>query len=185
MEAQTTMRRTVALWRDIAIGAASLCAGSLHTIGGRWMGVGIALAAASAWIIFERRRVPQARWVAPAALLAIGTLLIWRFSESRLWITASGIWFLTVSADLSRLVLRFPTDASRQQQRDLIGRRIAHLLLIGAGGAAMVAAGRVLSFQVRLVSVALLALFVVMVIGRTIVSVAHGGFPREDDEVGR
>lgn len=179
------MRRAAALWRDVGIGAATLCAGSLHIVGGRWMAVGIALAAGSAWIFFERRRLPQTRWAASAAFLVIGTLLIWRFSESRLWITASGIWFLAVSADLSRLVLRFPTDTSRRQQRDLMGRRIRHLLLIGAASAAVIAVGRVLSFQVRLASVALLAVFVVLIIGRTIVSVAHGGLPSEDDEVGR
>ena len=111
--------------------------------------------------------------------------MVWRFAEVRLWITVFGVWSLVSAADLSRLVRRFPVDSPPVHQRLLVSRRVQHLVLLGAASAPVVGSARILTLQLRLVAVALLAVFVVMVVVRTIRSIAGVELPGKDEEVRR
>lgn len=179
------MRRRVAIYRDIAVAASSVSACGLHLLGERWLAAGLALAAGIAWIVAERRRPKQVDWYTQAAFLLVGLLLVWRFAETYLWITAAGVWFLVAAADLSRLVRRFPVDSPPMDQRLLVFRRVQHLVLLGAASAAVIGIARFLTLQLRLVAVALLAVFVVMVVVRTIRSIAGLELPGKDEEMRR
>ncbi|MBU8912855.1 MAG: hypothetical protein KOO61_02450, partial [Spirochaetales bacterium] len=166
------MRRRAAVYRDIAVAASSAGACVPHLLGERWLAAGLAVAAGIAWIVVERRRPKRVDWYTQAAFLFVGLLLLWRFAEVYLWITVAGVWFLVAAADLSRLVQRFPVDSPPMDQRLLVSRRVQHLALLGAASAAVVGVARFLTLQLRLVAVALLAVFVVMVAVRTIRSIA-------------
>ena len=179
------MRRRAATYRDIAVAASSVSASVLHLLGERWLAGGLALAAGVAWIVAERRRPKQVDWYTQAAFLFVGLLLVWRFAEVYLWVTAAGVWFLVAAADLSRLVRRFPVDSPLLEQRSLVSRRVQHLILLAVASAAVIGIARFLTLQLRLVAVALLAVFVVMVVVRTIRSIAGLDLPGKDEEMRR
>ena len=179
------MSKRTAIYRDIAIAASGISAGVLHLFGERWLAAGLAVAAGLAWIVVERRRPKHTEWYTQVVFLLVGVLMVWRFAEVRLWITVFGVWSLVSAADLSRLVRRFPVDSPPVDQRLLVSRRVQHLVLLGVASAAVVGSARILTLQLRLVAVALLAVFVVMVVVRTIRSIAGLGLPGDDDEVRR
>lgn len=179
------MRRRTAIYRDIAIAASAISASVPHLLGERWLAVGLAVAAGLAWIVVERRRPKHTEWYTQTAFLLVGLLMVWRFAEVYLWITVAGVWFLVSAADLSRLVRRFPVDSPPVDQRLLVTRRLQHLVLLGAASAVIVGVARFLTLQLRLVAVALLAVFVVMVVVRTIRSIAGGELPGKNEEMRR
>ncbi len=179
------MRKRTAIYRDIAIAASGISAGVLHLFGERWLAAGLAVTAGLAWIVVERRRPKHTEWYIQAAFLLIGILMVWRFAEVYLWITVAGVWFLVSAADLSRLARRFPVDSPPVDQRLLVSRRVQHLILLGVASAAIVGIAGFLTLQLRLVAVALLAVFIVMVTVRTIRSIGGVELPRKDEEMRR
>ena len=75
--------------------------------------------------------------------------------------------------------------ASPVDWRLIVSCRVQHLVLLEAAGGAVVGTVRFLTLQLRLAAVALLAIFVVMVIVRTIRSIAGLGLPGKDEEMRR
>lgn len=172
------LRKTAALARDSAVAAAAFIATGLHLAAGRWLEGVLALVAGGLWIALERGLLPvregSKAGLVHAAFVAIGILLVWRFNEARMWLIVAGMWLLVCAADLSRLVRRYPVDSSAADQRMLLNRRIQHLALLGAASAAGTVLTRVLVLRLRLVAVALLATFVVIVFLRTVRSLRDG-----------
>lgn len=177
------MRNRVALLRDIAIGAAGAVAVLLHLLAERWGTAAFAFAVSLAWIVVERRRWKHADLVITALFVVTGALLAWRLNEARLPLTVAGMWCLVAAADLSRLWSRFPVDSPPLDARLLLSRRLRHLGYLAAVSAAVVSLGRILTIQVRLPAVALLAVFVVVVLSRLIRSIAEGRLSRDDEEM--
>ena len=185
METSITMKGRADLFRDIAVGASGACAMILHLLAERWGTAVLAAVVAVLWIVIERKSGRHGDWLASAAFLVVGALLVWRFNEARLWLSVTGMWLLVSAGDLSRLSHRFPVDSPPLDQRYLVLRRLKHLALVGAASAVLVLLGRVLTLEIRLPAVALLAVFVVIVTVRTITSIADGRLPGNDEEMGR
>ena len=174
-----------ALYRDVAVVAAALVAVTLHVLGDSWFLVAVAAVAAAAWITAARRPLPFPGWITQVAFVVLGALLVWRFAERLLWLSVAGMWLLVAAADLTRLCVRFPQDASPLDQRLLVNRRIQLLALLGLAAAALVWVSLALTLELRLMAVSLLALFTVMVVIRVVRSLAGAEFPRDDDQVRR
>ena len=176
---------TATLARDIGVAGAGTAAAALHLLGASWLLAGLAATAAAAWVFAERRSAAWADRVNQAAFIVLGLLMVWRFAERYLWLSVAGLWLLVSAADLTRLCRRFPADSGVLDQRLTVSRRLQNLALLGLASAAVVGVSLVLTLELRLVAVALLALFVVMVVVRIIRSIAGLSFSREDDEPGR
>jgi hypothetical protein len=172
-------------YRDAAVIATGIVAVVLHAIGANWFFLALAAATTGIWVVAERRRPAYSAWVIQVAFVLLGTLMVWRFSERLLWLSVAGVWLLVVAADLSRMCERFPSQAGVLVQRRLVYRRLGGLAGLGVASAAVVALSLYVALELRLVAIALLALFLVMVAGRTIRSLGAGATTGNDDEPGR
>ena len=171
-------------YRDGAIAATGVVAIALHVVGENWLLVAFAFVATAAWIVAERRYPAYVAWVSQVAFVVLGILMIWRFAESLLWLSVAGLWLLVGAADLGRLCRRFPTEAAPLDQRLVLSRRLQQLALLGVVSAAVVGAALVLTLELRLIAVSLLAVFVVMVLVRVIRSIGGAELPGNDEEGG-
>ena len=164
------MRSTVALIRDVSIGLLALLLVSTLVGSGSWIPLALTVAVDAGWILVMRRGAWKWTSLAEtAAFLANGVLVIWRFSETLLWVAVAIVWLLVVAADRSRLYRRYPTGSPPLYQLRVFRHHIVLLGLIGSASLAIVALSVALTIEPTILAILLLAAFLVVGITRAVV----------------
>ncbi|MFW5689649.1 MAG: hypothetical protein ACOC1U_08755 [Spirochaetota bacterium] len=163
------VRRQAERLRDGAVVASAAIAAVIQGLAENWFALGVAVVAAALWVGIRRglARTARARRTAPhllqASFLALGLLLVWRLAFAWLPLAVAGMWLLVSAAEFDRFVERFPAGAAARVQRAALRRKLQLLGVVAAVSAVTVLAARVLTLQLRIVAVMLLAGFVTIV----------------------
>jgi hypothetical protein len=174
------MRSSVRLLRDIAVGLAGGLPASIQIVAGNIGTAVLALALAGAWIVVARLAGSGRIAFGPASLRSLVTvplalLSVVRLSESLIPAAIGAGWALVVALDLDRLDERFPEDSTIIDQRLAVRRRLVHLAILGAAGAAVAAAARLVTVPLRMSALLLVLAFVVVAIRQFVVRLVDAG----------
>ncbi|MFW6213098.1 MAG: hypothetical protein ACOC8L_09375 [Spirochaetota bacterium] len=164
----SVLARRTAVGRDAAVATTGATAILLTILAQAWLVGALALVATVLWIFVRRSENKRLSRFLFLAVVVLGTALLWRFAERRVWISWFGMVALVAAVDLDRLAARFPHESPLHLQARTIRRRLVHLAFVAGASALMVLIGANVAIELRLIAVMLLAAFVVVVLIRTV-----------------
>lgn len=160
----SVLHRRVAIGRDGAVVVSGGIGTLLMGLSETWLLMGLAAASMVVWIVVRRTGTQRAGDYLFIAFVVIGLALVWRFAEQRLWLSWAGMLLLVTAMDLDRLWLRFPTGSRRELQSRVVKNHLVRLTAVAVAGGVVTSAGLLLSLELQLIAVMLLAVFVVLVL---------------------